>query len=586
MSKRKHHRPSHHPGKNAVHHSPNPLRLLAKIKTLARALLHPSPPPLSERWKYLPHILAMAFICRAAVALSGDFVLHPDEIMQYLEPAHRLAFGEGIVYWEYLYGARSWLVPGIVAVLLMMFDAVGLGEPVYYIAGVKLFFCAISLLIPLGMYLFARRHFNEATAIVALLLGAFWYELIGFAHKPMTEFVAAALLLPMLALTVRPLKSNPNSNDTPPPPALFWLAAFLGIAASAIRVQYAMLALVFLLIMFLRADRKGRIHLAASSVMFFFAVGLFDYLTWGGWFHSYAVNVLANLQLGKFRQGETPTYQFLLWMTLASGGLFPFFIFLALRDFRRYGFLLGLIIVVLLAHSTQAHKEYRFIFIAAPLWILIAADILGRFAEESKNSKGFIKVAVVVGATASLLGIFNALPFQGLVYEAFSRESGKVNFLRGQDPVFAAYRHLASDDSVAAVWQIDRPYFNTPGYYYLHRRIPFYDVSAQIAPFELNARASHIVTATQDDFSKFGFVRGRQFGEIQIWRSENDDAEIRQWKKFTPLVAGGIFSQFAGRAIKTPPPLIKWLRESAGVRLFGPRPADDKFGIVFADEDD
>ena len=100
----------------------------------------------------------------------------------------------------------------------------------------------------------------------------------------MTEFVAAALLLPMLALTVRPLKSNPNSNDTPPPPALFWLAAFLGIAASAIRVQYAMLAFVFLLIMFLRADRKGRIHLAASSVMFFFAVGLFDYLTWGDGF--------------------------------------------------------------------------------------------------------------------------------------------------------------------------------------------------------------------------------------------------------------------------------------------------------------
>ncbi len=31
--------------------------------------------------------------------------------MQYLEPAHRLAFGNGVIYWEYFYSARSWLVP-------------------------------------------------------------------------------------------------------------------------------------------------------------------------------------------------------------------------------------------------------------------------------------------------------------------------------------------------------------------------------------------------------------------------------------------------------------------------------------------
>ena len=60
------------------------------------------------RWKLLPLVLALAFAVRAAVALAGDFVLHPDEIMQYLEPAHRLAFGNGVMYWEY-FTAR---VPG------------------------------------------------------------------------------------------------------------------------------------------------------------------------------------------------------------------------------------------------------------------------------------------------------------------------------------------------------------------------------------------------------------------------------------------------------------------------------------------
>ena len=91
-------------------------------------LLHPALP--DERpWKFLLPVLALAFAARAAKALSGDFVLHPDEIMQYLEPAHRLVFGNGVIYWEYFYGARSWLVPGLVAGVLKLFDIVGLGQP-------------------------------------------------------------------------------------------------------------------------------------------------------------------------------------------------------------------------------------------------------------------------------------------------------------------------------------------------------------------------------------------------------------------------------------------------------------------------
>ena len=40
--------------------------------------LHPQTPE-GRPWKLLP--LVLAFPARAAVALSGDFVLHPDEIM-------------------------------------------------------------------------------------------------------------------------------------------------------------------------------------------------------------------------------------------------------------------------------------------------------------------------------------------------------------------------------------------------------------------------------------------------------------------------------------------------------------------------
>ena len=201
-------------------------------------LLHPQT-PVEPVWKYLWLALALAFVARACIALAGDFKLHADEIMQYLEQAHRLVFGNGVIHWEFFYGARSWLVPGLVAGVLALFDGVGLGEPGWYVGGVKLMFCAVSLLIPGGMYFFARQHFGETAARVALIAGAFWYELVGFAHKPMTEFVATAVAMALLALCVRPLR-----------PRTAWLVALLAVMVAAIRLQYAPFALALLGLVF------------------------------------------------------------------------------------------------------------------------------------------------------------------------------------------------------------------------------------------------------------------------------------------------------------------------------------------------
>ena len=45
------------------------------------------------------HVLALAFAVRFAVGLSTDSVLHPDEVMEYFEQAHRLVFGPGLIHW-------------------------------------------------------------------------------------------------------------------------------------------------------------------------------------------------------------------------------------------------------------------------------------------------------------------------------------------------------------------------------------------------------------------------------------------------------------------------------------------------------
>src|SRR5215813_1750762 len=64
------------------------------------------------------------------LVLAGTFLLHfetirayrnlawPDEIFQTLEQGHRLAFGYGIIPWEFREGVRSWFLPGILGAVM------------------------------------------------------------------------------------------------------------------------------------------------------------------------------------------------------------------------------------------------------------------------------------------------------------------------------------------------------------------------------------------------------------------------------------------------------------------------------------
>ena len=503
-------------------------------------------------WKYFWPVLAVAFAARAGIALSGDFVLHPDEIMQYLEPAHRLVFGNGVIYWEFFYGARSWLVPGTVAGVLALFNAVGLGEPGWYVGGVKLMFCAISLLIPGGMYFFARQHFGESSARVALLAGAFWYELVGFAHKPMTEFAATALSMALLALCVRP--STPRTA---------WLVALLAVLTAAIRMQYAPLALALLGLFFFRAGKESRISLAVVAVAFFLAVGVFDAVTWdAGLFHPYLANIHFNLALEDVRSGSSPAYQFLSWLLFTSGGLILICVAPALRDLRRYGFALALIALVLTIHSAEAHKEYRFVFVVIPLYLLVGADGVARLAGRVGKPRWMYGWAGIAFAAISLAGILNALPKQDDAYRLiYAPEKVPTRFIRDQDPVFAAYRYLASAADVAAVWQVDQVYHALPGYYYLHREIPFYDaitgrnndIGKDLAT--LRASVSHILSA-DPNLAPPGYMVAKTFGVLRILRREENASPVRQWQNFTPTMNDDLSDQIMrkmGPDVPSPP---------------------------------
>ena len=504
-------------------------------RALAEALIHaqaPEQPP----WKLAPPVLALAFAARAAVALAGDFVLHADEVMQYLEPAHRLVFGNGVMYWEWFYGARSWLVPGVVAAVLKLFDLVGLGEPFWYVAGVKLLFCALSLAVPAGMYGFARRHFDEAAARAALIAGALWYELAAFAHKPLTELVALAPLLGLLALCVRPRIDRPR---------VVCAAAGLAVLAGAIRMHYAPVAAVLLAIVFLRTPRK--LLLAGAAAATVAAVGVFDALTWdAGLFHSYLTNLRFNLAGGS-AFGEEPAYLLPWSLLLAGGGLSALCLAAALRSPRRYGLLLGLIALVLAVHAVPAHKEYRFVFLVIPLWLLVGADLAARAAAwvaarspgRPAAARRTLGAAAVLFAAVSCAGLLKALPFQELAYRYWAVGVARYGFVHGHDPLFAAYRYLARAPGVGGVWHVDRGYSSAPGYYYLHRAIPLYDrdighaIGRDLAT--LAASVTHVV-ASVPDLAVPGYAPEREFGPVRILRRQATRPPVRPWREYVPVI--------------------------------------------------
>ena len=461
----------------------------------------PATGPTEPPWRHLWTVLAAAFAARAAVALGGEFILHPDEVMQYLEPAHWLVFGNGVLHWEFFYGARSWLVPSAVAAVLFLCQAIGLDSPFVYQAAVELAFCAVSLGVPLGMYLAGRALFGEASARLALLLGAFWYELVGFAHKPLTEFVAASLLLLLFALAV---------DRTPSTRRRTVAAGLLAAVCAAVRFQYAPAAGILLLALGARSPARSRLVLGGAVAAGALVVGTLDYLTWGGFLRSYFVNFDVNAVIAPSRAGQSTPWSYLAWFGIASGGAAAV-AGAALLDLRRRGLVLLVLLSLLLPHLMLDHREYRFLFALVPLWLLLFADVLatgfgrrsGRAAVDGNALARFGRPAgLAYAGIVSVLGILNLIPMQGRVHRpVHAPETRFIHFLRDRNPAFDAYSRFADSPNAQGFLDTVHEYHQTRGYYGLHRSVPFYDAlnwRGHFAPEAAHEYVSHVLATSHD----------------------------------------------------------------------------------------
>ena len=301
----------------------------------------------------LAAILLLALAVRLWSLATHTYLANTDETFQYLEPAHRLAFGSGVITWEFIDGIRSWLLPGAIAGVMRIVALFGDG-PEAYVMPLRLACVSASLAVPYAGYRLAERHMGQEAGIAAGLLCALSPQAIYFAPVIMTEPLAtdAALLAICWGDAARSTRR--------------WIATGLlfGLAV-ALRYQYAPILGVAALWQHVREPRRCAVVAAACATVVLLVFGALDWLTWGEPFRSIWLNYLRNGPQGvSAAMGtEAPVY-YLGYFLVSWGPMAPVCAVLLVFGAVRLPVLALTVVATIGLHSMVPHKELRFIFLA------------------------------------------------------------------------------------------------------------------------------------------------------------------------------------------------------------------------------
>ena len=315
-------------------------------------------------WAPLIIVFGIAFGLRLAAAVALPNIHHPDEIFQSLEQAYRAVFGYGIVPWEFRDGARSWLLPGLLAGPMWLGNWLAPGTGAYRVLALALVAALTASTASLG-YAWGRR-FGEPHAVLAAVILATWFELVYFGAKAFAEVIASCFLFAgVFAASARPADARPRRA---------FLTGVLLSCAFVFRFHLAP-AIALAALWHCRAEMRNLwLPLLAGAAIPLAILGLTDWMTWSIPFGSIIRNFTANILEGRSQfYGVSPTYWYLQQLVHYWGVAAVAIVALAVWGARRDPLPVLAAAVIVLAHSVIAHKEYRFIYPALPLLLFSAA---------------------------------------------------------------------------------------------------------------------------------------------------------------------------------------------------------------------
>jgi phosphatidylinositol glycan class B len=432
-------------------------------------------------------LLALALLVRLGAIVAFPSLHHPDENFQLLEQAHRIAFGYGIVPWDFRDGIRSPVLPYVLAGLFWAGERV-FGGPEGYLLLARSALAATSFLGVAAVYRMGRRT-SPTHALMAGLVAATWFELVYFAGRPLTEAVATTFLIVVLSLASMPAERLGFRR-------LVAIGFCLGLALM-LRFHLAP-GLLVAAVWLGRLDLRGRwfpMALGGLAPLLVFAVA--DWLYWGAPLSSYVAALRIDLIEGKASSFgvEGPGYFFEELADIWAGVL-PGMAALILLRARASALWIAVALIIIASHMVIPHKEYRFVFPAFACLALVAAmgsaDLIERV--RSLAGPGLAGRALVAMGGALWVGTSAALAFApGFKDEWF--EAGEL--------IKAAFK-LAHQADLCGVLFHNHDWAATGGYAHLHRDVPIFALANDQDSARQSTAAFDAIVLTRaslDDFA-------------------------------------------------------------------------------------
>ena len=404
----------------------------------------------------LAAVLLLALTVRVVAFWTQTYVLFLDETFQYLEQGHRLAFGTGVVPWEFDDGIRSWLLPGMIGGLMRLAGMLS-GDPLVYVRLVRSLCAILSLVVVMVGFRLGQRRFGLAGAAVAGGFCAIWFDLVYFAPAVLTEVLAAHVAV--LAIYLGDAAPDRRVGRR----ALLLIGALFGLAA-CLRFQYAPALFAAMLWRYRLDWSRWRWLILGGLAVVLPVGGLLDAVTLGTPFQSIWLNFERNsFDHVSSGMGMQPPDYFLQYFAETLHPLPVLGLLLVLGAFRMPALAIAMA-ATLLVHSLVPHKEVRFIYLAiavAPVLIgLGAASILHRL-RSVLGRRAAVAGAMLFLSLGMMISWQTGTSALGARWQ-LSRANVEVTLAAHAEPGICG---LAIRD----VW-----FWRSGGYTYLNRDVPIY----------------------------------------------------------------------------------------------------------------
>ena len=429
------------------------------IPTRMRRAFRVTVPNLAVQADRLPRsrvlgLLGVALLARLLFIFIVPFFIRPDEVFQFLEPAHRLVTGQGAITWEWHAGIRSWLLPGVIALIMRTSAALGLGHSILV---VQALLAVASIALVYTAIRFGETFGGRSGGLFCGVLMAFWPDPMLYGTHTLSETQGGNLLdIATLAGTILLVRERVS-----------WMA-WLGIGllvGLAIDLRFHLIPGVLPLLAFAVLQRRGGVvpMLLLGMALSVLGQAILDDLTLGSPLQSMWKNFDVNV--GEGTAGAygvmSPLFYPVRLAQMWGASLLPVLLCFG------FGFRIGLLpavtaLVVIGSHSAVGHKEFSFIYAALPLLLVVAglgaARLLATYGRTDPRTRTMVALAMLATALLTVLSGYKSIIRDDRDYLALALKARSVPGLCGEA------QYVASSEWWS--W--------SGGYSVLDRRVPIY----------------------------------------------------------------------------------------------------------------